>query len=106
MVYWPRILAVMSLRGTSLSYMAMGKIKKYFDLAPSLITNRTYKSLVQAVLSLAADRTRSCPRSLSLTLLKKKFQNVKLDLFRHILMVWHEENMTTKKWMTSNCSCS
>ena len=53
--------------------------------------------LVQAVLSLAAGRTRSCPRSLSLTLIKKKFQNVKLDLFWHRLMVWHEENMTTKK---------
>ena len=31
----------------------------------------TYTSLVQAVLSLAAGRTRSCPRSLSLTLLNK-----------------------------------
>ena len=57
----------------------------------------TYTSLVQAVLSLAAGRTRSCPRSLSLTLLKNFFQNVKLDLFRHRLMVRHEENMTTKK---------
>ena len=32
----------------------------------------TNTSLVQAVLSLVASRTRSCPRSLSLTLLKKK----------------------------------
>ena len=55
-----------------------------------------YTSLVQAVLSLAAGRTRSCSRSLSLTLLKKN-QNVKLDLFRHRLMVQHEENMTTQK---------
>ena len=89
MVYWPRILAVMSLRGTSLSYMVMGKIKKYFDFAPSLIINflEHIQVLVQAVLSLAAGRTRSCPRSLSLTLLKLFFQNVKLDLFRHKLMV-------------------
>ena len=57
----------------------------------------TYTSLLQAVLSLAFDRTRSCPRSLSLTLLKKNFQTVKLNLFRHRLMVWHEENMKTKK---------
>ena len=45
---------------------------------------RAFTTLVQAVLNLATGRTRSCPRSLSLTLLKKKFQNVKLDLFRHI----------------------
>ena len=58
----------------------------------------TYTNLVQAVLTLAADRTSSCPGSLSLTLFKKVFQNVKLDLFRHRLMVLlHEENMTTKK---------
>ena len=57
----------------------------------------TYKSLVQAVLSLAAGRTISCPRSLSLTLLKNFFQNVKLHLFRHRLMVRCEENMPTKK---------
>ena len=37
------------------------------------------------------------PRSLSLTLLIKIFQHVKLDLFWHRLMVWCEENMTTKK---------
>jgi len=48
-----------------------------------------YTSLVQAVLSLAASRTRSCPRSLSITLLKIIFQNVKLNLFRFRLMVRH-----------------
>ena len=52
-----------------------------------------YTSLVQAVLSLATGRT----RSLLLTLLKKVFQNVKLDLFWHKLMARNEENMTTKK---------
>ena len=57
----------------------------------------TYTSLVQAVLSLAAHRTRSYQRSLSLTLLKKFFHNIKLDLFWHRLMVRREENMTTKK---------
>ena len=56
-----------------------------------------FPNLVQAVLSLAAGRTRSYPRSLSLTLLKFFFQNVKLDLFRHRLMVRHEENMTTQQ---------
>ena len=35
-----------------------------------------YTSLMQAVLSSAAGRTRSCPRSLSLTLLKKSLQKV------------------------------
>ena len=29
----------------------------------------------------------------------EKFQNVKLDLFQHRLMVRHEENMTTQKKM-------
>ena len=66
------------------------------DFALSLIIN-IEASLVQAVLSLATIRTRSCPRSLSLTLLKNFFQNVKLDFFWHRLMVRHEENMITKK---------
>ena len=72
------------------------------DFALSLIIN-IEASLVQAVLSLATVRTRSCPRSLSLTLLKNVSQNVKLDLFRHRLMAQCEENMTTqKKWTTSS----
>ena len=76
-------------------------IKKYFDFALSLIINfleHIGTSLVQAVLSLAASRTRSCPRSLLLSLLKFFFQNVKLDLFRHTLMVRCKENMTTQKF--------
>ena len=92
------------------------KLDIYFTLPPQMISsskkyffitflNKTYTSLVQAILSLADGRTRSCPRSLSLTLLKTIVQNVKLDLFRHRLMVRCEENMTTKiKWTTSNPS--
>ena len=65
---------------------------------------RTYTSLVKAVLNLAAGRTRSCPRSLSLTLLKSFFQNVKLDLFRHRLMVQGDVivSQTQSGWANSN----
>jgi hypothetical protein len=66
--------------------------------------NKVSDKLLGQLLVLPAAKLKSActkivfvPRSLSLTLLKFFFQNVKLDLFRHRLMVRGEENMTTKK---------
>ena len=75
--------------------------KKYFNFSLSLIINFLEHIEVWRRLSWAWPpaelEVELCPRSFSLTLSKFFFQNVKLDLFLHRLMVQREENMTTKK---------